>query len=98
MVTLFQGEKHWHCRVFPTENFELFITNNVKVDVKFAASHFLGNRLQRDKKDFEEGEFIVFIKDLAEGETYRVLIKRHIERTKFGKRVRPEVLQVEKVL
>lgn len=96
MVQLFEGQKLWHCRVHPTEAFELFVTNNVKVDVKFAASHFLGSRLDRDKRNYEDGAFTVFVKDLADQEVYEVVIQRFVEETPFGKRVRPEVRSIKK--
>jgi len=41
MVTMFQGEKSWHCRL-PNKTWELFKTNNAKVTPKYVASHFLG--------------------------------------------------------
>ena len=95
MVQLFEGQKHWHCRVHPTESFELFLTNNSKVTVEFTASHLLGSRLDRDKRGFEGGVFTVFVKDLADQEVYKVIIQRFIEETPFGKRVRTEVKEVK---
>lgn len=97
MVQLFEGQKNWHCRVHPTEAFELFTTNNAKVDVKFTASHFLGSRLDRDKRNYEGGTFTVFVKDLADQEVYEVVIQRFVEETPFGLRVRPEVRSVKNV-
>ena len=97
MVQLFEGQKHWHCRVHPTESFELFTTNNAKVTVEFTASHFLGNRLDREKRGFEGGIFTVFVKDLAEQIVYKVTIQRFVEETPFGKRIRAEVKEVKNV-
>ena len=97
MVQLFEGQKHWHCRVQPTESFELFTTNNAKVTVEFTASHFLGNRLDREKRGFEGGIFTVFVKDLAEQIVYKVTLQRFVEETPFGKRIRAEVKEVKNV-
>lgn len=97
MVQLFEGQKHWQCRVHPTESFELFITNNPKVTVEFTASHFLGSRLDRDKRGFEGGIFTVFVKDLAEQIVYKVTIQRFVESVLGSQRVRTEVKEVENV-
>ena len=97
LVQLFEGQKNWHCRVHPTEAFELFTTNNPKVDVKFTASHFLGSRLDRDKRSFEGGIFTVFVKDLAEQQVYKVTIQRFVETALGSQRVRSEVMGVENV-
>ena len=97
MVQLFEGQKHWHCRVHPTESFELFTTNNSKVTVDFTASHFLGNRLDREKRSFEGGIFTVFVKDLAEQIVYKVTIQRFVEVALGSQRVRSEIMGVENV-
>ena len=97
MVQLFEGQKNWHCRVHPTEAFELFTTNNPKVDVKFTASHFLGSRLDRDKRNYEGGTFTVFEKDLADQEVYKVVIQRFVETALGSQRVRTEVREVKNV-
>ena len=97
MVKLFEGQKNWHCRVHPTEAFELFTTNNPKVDVKFTASHFLGSRLDRDKRNYEGGTFTVFVKDLADQEVYEVVIQRFVETALGSQRVRTEVREVKNV-
>lgn len=97
MVQLFEGQKNWHCRVHPTEAFELFTTNNAKVDVKFTASHFLGSRLDRDKRNYEGGIFTVFVKDLADQQVYEVVIQRFVENALGSQRVRTEVREVKNV-
>jgi len=74
MPQLAHGQKAWQCKLEGKHFWENFTTNNAKVDVLFTASHFLGwNR------DVPEGEHTVYVKDLAEQQVFKVVLRQNSE-------------------
>ena len=74
MPQLVQGQKTWQCKLEGKPFWENFTTNNAKVNVEFTASHFLGwNR------DVPEGEHTVYVKDLAEQQVFKVVLRQNYE-------------------
>ena len=74
MPQLTHGQKVWQCKLEGKPFWENFITNNAKVSVEFTASHFLGwNR------DVPEGEHTVYVKDLAEQQVFKVVLRQSCE-------------------
>lgn len=74
MPQLVHGQKAWQCKLEGKHFWENFTTNNAKVNVEFTASHFLGwNR------DVREGEHTVYVKDLAEQQIFKVVLRQNYE-------------------
>ena len=74
MPQLTHGQKAWQCKLEGKHFWENFTTNNAKVNVEFTASHFLGwNR------DVPEGEHTVYVKDLAEQQVFKVVLRQSYE-------------------
>ena len=74
MPQLVNGQKSWKCKLEGKHFWENFTTNNAKVNVEFTASHFLGwNR------DVPEGEHTVYVKDLAEQQVFKVVLRQNYE-------------------
>jgi len=74
MPQLSNGQKAWQCKLEGKIFWENFTTNNAKVNVEFTASHFLGwNR------DVPEGEHTVYVKDLAEQQVFKVVLRQNYE-------------------
>lgn len=91
MVTMFQGEKSWHCRL-PNKTWELFKTNNPKVTPEYVASHFLGwNNIPT------EGTHTVYVKDLAEQITYEVILRQYHEVAQGTTRGRREKVSIREI-
>ena len=74
MPQLVNGQKSWKCKLEGKPFWENFTTNNAKVDVLFTASHFLGWN-----KVVPAGEYIVYVKDLAEQQVFKVVLRQNYE-------------------
>lgn len=78
MTAINPHEKHWEGYVegYLNNEWQHYISNNNKIDVTFAASHLLGQVLDKAKQPNVEGELIVFMKDLADQRVYRVVMQQ----------------------
>lgn len=74
MPQLTHGQKAWQCKLEGKHFWENFTTNNAKVNVEFTASHFLGWN-----KMVSAGRHVVYVKDLATQEVFKVTLCQNYE-------------------